>query len=192
MTLRIRGSSLLQPVGVTRYDASISEQRQADRGVLRPHASAVAARPLRHYRRVQAARLQDDGGPDQRAGGADPGIRRASPGRHPAAPGTERRPAQPRRYSECPGPGLGRVYPEPDSAQEMDRNNISVTADEVVEAIRSNPPQPILADSSFQTDGKFDPTKYELWLSSTSGRPRFPILKPATGTRSSRPSCGAS
>jgi len=61
--------------------------------------------------------------------------------------------------------------------QEMDRNNISVTLDEVTQAIRSNPPQPILADSSFQTDGKFDPSKYEAWLLSTSGEAAMPYLE---------------
>ncbi|MEP7327437.1 MAG: SurA N-terminal domain-containing protein, partial [Gemmatimonadota bacterium] len=61
--------------------------------------------------------------------------------------------------------------------QEMDRNNISVTSEEVVDAIRSNPPQPILVDSSFQTDGRFDPTKYEQWLKSTSGQAAIPYLE---------------
>lgn len=62
-------------------------------------------------------------------------------------------------------------------SQEVERYDISVTTEEVVGAIRANPPQPILADSAFQTDGQFDPGKYEMWLQSTSGQAAIPYLE---------------
>jgi peptidyl-prolyl cis-trans isomerase D len=61
--------------------------------------------------------------------------------------------------------------------QEMKRHDISVSTDEVVEAIRSTPPQQIMSDSLFQTDGRFDLEKYRQWLRSTSGQAAIPYLE---------------
>ncbi len=61
--------------------------------------------------------------------------------------------------------------------QEMDRHNITVTADEVVEAIRTSPPPMLMSDSNFQTDGQFDPAKYDQWLRSSNGQAYIPYLE---------------
>lgn len=60
---------------------------------------------------------------------------------------------------------------------EMERHNIEVTVDEVVEAIRTSPPPALMADSNFQTDGRFDPSKYNQWLLSSNGQAYLPYLE---------------
>lgn len=61
--------------------------------------------------------------------------------------------------------------------QEMERHHIQVTPDEIVEAIRTSPPPQLMSDSNFQTDGKFDPEKYERWLASSNGQAAVPYLE---------------
>lgn len=61
--------------------------------------------------------------------------------------------------------------------QELERHHIEVTADEVVEAIRTSPPPALMSDSNFQTEGQFDPTKYEQWLRSSNGQAYVPFLE---------------
>ena len=61
--------------------------------------------------------------------------------------------------------------------EEMDRYNIDVTPEEIVEAIRTNPPPQLMSDSNFQTDGRFDPTKYDQWLRSSSAQGYLPFLE---------------
>jgi peptidyl-prolyl cis-trans isomerase D len=61
--------------------------------------------------------------------------------------------------------------------EEMERHNIEVTTDEIVEAIRTNPPPALMADSNFQTDGQFDPAKYDQWLRSSSAQGYLPYLE---------------
>ena len=62
-------------------------------------------------------------------------------------------------------------------SEEMERYNIDVTTDEVLDAIRNDPPPALLADSNFQTDGRFDPAKYDQWLRSTSAQGYIPYLE---------------
>lgn len=61
--------------------------------------------------------------------------------------------------------------------QELQRHNIEVSTDEVVEAIRTSPPQQLLSDSLFLTNGRFDMQKYQAWLRSTSGQQAVPYLE---------------
>ncbi len=43
---------------------------------------------------------------------------------------------------------------------EMNKNNIKLTKNEIIEIIRNSPPQEVLNDSTMYTNGKFDPQKY--------------------------------
>ncbi|MEO8200936.1 MAG: SurA N-terminal domain-containing protein [Gemmatimonadota bacterium] len=61
--------------------------------------------------------------------------------------------------------------------QEMERHHIQVTSDEIVDAIRTSPPPVLTSDSNFQTDGRFDPEKYERWLTSSNGQAAIPYLE---------------
>jgi peptidyl-prolyl cis-trans isomerase D len=62
-------------------------------------------------------------------------------------------------------------------SQEMERHHITVSPDEIVEAIRSSPPPVLLSDSNFQTNGRFDPEKYDRWLQSSNGQQAVPYLE---------------
>ena len=46
-------------------------------------------------------------------------------------------------------------------AQQAKKAGLGVTDNEVVVGMRTNPPSILLASAAFQTDGKFDPTKYQ-------------------------------
>lgn len=48
--------------------------------------------------------------------------------------------------------------------QEVDRRKISVTNEEIVEAIFSQPPQEFMQAPQMQTNGQFDPAKYRAYL----------------------------
>ena len=61
--------------------------------------------------------------------------------------------------------------------QEYKKWGISVTSDEIAAVIRSSPPQQLLSEPQFQTDGKFDQTKYERWLASATGQQYVPLLE---------------
>ncbi|MGV3710048.1 MAG: SurA N-terminal domain-containing protein, partial [Gemmatimonas sp.] len=54
--------------------------------------------------------------------------------------------------------------------QEYKRRGISVTDDEILQAARSSPPPQILSAPELQTDGRFDPVKYQRYLSSSNAR----------------------
>ncbi len=60
---------------------------------------------------------------------------------------------------------------------EYDRHGIRVSPEEVAEAIRTSPPRELTQSPEFQTDGKFDLTKYQRWLTSTSGQAAIPYLE---------------
>lgn len=61
--------------------------------------------------------------------------------------------------------------------QELERNNIAVSTDEVEYAIRNEPLPIFLQDSSFQTGGQFDPQKYQAFLRSSTGLQFIPQLE---------------
>jgi peptidyl-prolyl cis-trans isomerase D len=61
--------------------------------------------------------------------------------------------------------------------REYDRRDIEATSDEVVEALRSAPPQELLQSPEFQTDGQFDYGKYQAWLTSSAAEPYLPLLE---------------
>ena len=60
---------------------------------------------------------------------------------------------------------------------EYERHGIHATPEEVAEAIRSSPLREIAQSPEFQTDGQFDVTKYQAWLSSASGQAYIPMLE---------------
>ncbi len=61
--------------------------------------------------------------------------------------------------------------------QELERNNIKVSTDEIEYAIRNEPLPIFLQDSSFKTAGQFDPQKYQAFLRSTTGLQFIPQLE---------------
>lgn len=60
---------------------------------------------------------------------------------------------------------------------EYRRRGLRVTDAQVAEVIRGAAPPELMQDPSFQTDGKFDPAKYERWLASPSGQAAIPYLE---------------
>src|ERR1044071_947627 len=60
---------------------------------------------------------------------------------------------------------------------EYKKHGLRISPAEVAEAIRTSPLREIAADPQFQTDGKFDLSKYQRWLSSASGRQFIPMLE---------------
>lgn len=60
---------------------------------------------------------------------------------------------------------------------EYRRNGIRVTSAEVTDAIRSSPPRELAENPQFQTDGKFDPVKYQRWLGTATGQSAVPYLE---------------
>ncbi|MEO8140417.1 MAG: peptidyl-prolyl cis-trans isomerase, partial [Gemmatimonadota bacterium] len=54
---------------------------------------------------------------------------------------------------------------------------IEVTADEIAAAIQDNPPPEFLQQPDFQTDGKFDLSKYQRWLRSSAAGQVVPLLE---------------
>ena len=61
--------------------------------------------------------------------------------------------------------------------QEYRKWGISANSDEIAAVIRSSPPPQLLNEPQFQTDGKFDQTKYERWLASATGQQYVPLLE---------------
>jgi peptidyl-prolyl cis-trans isomerase D len=61
--------------------------------------------------------------------------------------------------------------------QEFRRRGISVTDDEIAEAARMNPPPQILQSPELQTEGRFDPEKYQRLLSSSAAREEGILLQ---------------
>jgi peptidyl-prolyl cis-trans isomerase D len=60
---------------------------------------------------------------------------------------------------------------------EFDRRGISVSTDEVVQAIRNSPPADFRDVPEFQTDSQFDISKYQRWLTSSVGAQYLPALE---------------
>ena len=60
---------------------------------------------------------------------------------------------------------------------EYDRRGISVTTDEIVQAIRNSPPADFRNVPEFQTDSQFDMNKYQRWLTSSVGAQYLPALE---------------
>jgi peptidyl-prolyl cis-trans isomerase D len=60
---------------------------------------------------------------------------------------------------------------------EYRRRGLSVSPDEVAEAIRASPLRELTQSPEFQTDGQFDLAKYQRWLSSTAGQSAVPYLE---------------
>jgi peptidyl-prolyl cis-trans isomerase D len=59
---------------------------------------------------------------------------------------------------------------------EYDRYGIEATEEEVVEMLRSNPPEQLAAAPEFQTEGQFDLAKYQRWLTSPGSAPYVEAL----------------
>jgi peptidyl-prolyl cis-trans isomerase D len=55
-------------------------------------------------------------------------------------------------------------------AQELRRRGISVSDQEIQQAALSTPPPQLLSNPEFQTDGQFDPAKYQRWIQSPAVR----------------------
>ena len=60
---------------------------------------------------------------------------------------------------------------------EYERRNITVTADEIVQAMRNSPPAEFRNIPEFQTDSQFDIAKYQRWLTSSVGAQYLPALE---------------
>jgi peptidyl-prolyl cis-trans isomerase D len=54
--------------------------------------------------------------------------------------------------------------------QEYDKRSIRVTDDEIIAAAKTSPPPQFLNQPELQTDGQFDPSKYQRFLSSPTAR----------------------
>lgn len=60
---------------------------------------------------------------------------------------------------------------------EVERRNLRVTPEEIVQLIRNVPPPEVQGSPDFQTDGRFDIAKYQAWLGSPLGQQAIPILE---------------
>ncbi len=60
---------------------------------------------------------------------------------------------------------------------EISKRHISVTPDEVAQLIAQVPPPEIQQAPDFQTNGQFDPSKYQAWLGSAVGQQYIPYLE---------------
>ncbi len=60
---------------------------------------------------------------------------------------------------------------------EYERRGITVTTDEIVQAIRNSPPADFQNVPEFQTDSQFDIGKYQRWLTSSVGAQYLPALE---------------
>jgi len=60
--------------------------------------------------------------------------------------------------------------------EEYRRHHIIVTSQEIVDAVRRAPPPEITQSPDFQTNGQFDPTKYDRFLSSSNANTRQYLL----------------
>jgi peptidyl-prolyl cis-trans isomerase D len=60
---------------------------------------------------------------------------------------------------------------------EYERRGITVTADEIVQAMRNSPPAEFRNIPEFQTDSQFDMAKYQRWLTSSVGATYLPALE---------------
>lgn len=60
---------------------------------------------------------------------------------------------------------------------EIERRNIGVTSDEIASLIMAVPPPQLQQAPEFQTNGQFDPAKYQRWLQSPVGQQYVPALE---------------
>ncbi|HRP08725.1 MAG TPA: peptidyl-prolyl cis-trans isomerase [Gemmatimonadales bacterium] len=60
---------------------------------------------------------------------------------------------------------------------EVDRRNISVTSEEIAQVMQMVPLPEIQSDPTFQTEGRFDLSKYRAWLTSAVGQQYVPFLE---------------
>ena len=60
---------------------------------------------------------------------------------------------------------------------EYRRRGITVTEDEIVDALRTSPPPEFTKIPEFQTDSQFDPAKYQRWLTSSVAQQYLPSLE---------------
>jgi peptidyl-prolyl cis-trans isomerase D len=60
---------------------------------------------------------------------------------------------------------------------EYKRRGITVTEDEIAEAMRTSPPPEFQKIPEFQTDSQFDPAKYQRWLTSSVAQQYLPSLE---------------
>jgi peptidyl-prolyl cis-trans isomerase D len=60
---------------------------------------------------------------------------------------------------------------------EYQRRGITVTSDEIVQAMRNSPPVEFRNIPEFQTDSQFDMAKYQRWLTSSVGAQYLPALE---------------
>jgi peptidyl-prolyl cis-trans isomerase D len=60
---------------------------------------------------------------------------------------------------------------------EYDRRGITVSTDEIVQAMRNSPPAEFRNIPDFQTDSQFDIAKYQRWLNSSVGTQYLPALE---------------
>jgi peptidyl-prolyl cis-trans isomerase D len=60
---------------------------------------------------------------------------------------------------------------------EYERRGITVTSDEIVQALRNSPPPEFRNLPEFQTDSQFDMAKYQRWLTSSVGAQYLPALE---------------
>jgi parvulin-like peptidyl-prolyl isomerase len=60
---------------------------------------------------------------------------------------------------------------------EYGRRKITVSAGEVAEVLRNVPPPELQEQPDFQTDGQFDMSKYQRWLTSSVGMQYVPLLE---------------
>jgi peptidyl-prolyl cis-trans isomerase D len=61
--------------------------------------------------------------------------------------------------------------------REYQDRHLSVTPEEIAAAIQESPPSEVLTAPTFQTDGKFDPAKYQRWLRSAEAGQVIPLLE---------------
>jgi peptidyl-prolyl cis-trans isomerase D len=61
--------------------------------------------------------------------------------------------------------------------QEYSKRGIRVTDDEVINAAKTSPPREFLQQPELQTDGQFDPKKYQRFLSSPTARQQGMLIK---------------
>ncbi|HXE57131.1 MAG TPA: peptidyl-prolyl cis-trans isomerase [Gemmatimonadales bacterium] len=60
---------------------------------------------------------------------------------------------------------------------EYERRGLTVSTEELAEAIKNVPPQELADVPEFQTNGKFDLAKYQRWLQSTAAQPYLPAFE---------------
>jgi len=60
---------------------------------------------------------------------------------------------------------------------EFNRRGITASAEEIAQAIQENPPNELLTQPDFQTDGQFDLSKYQRWLRSAAASQVIPLME---------------